>query len=106
MIDADRTLRALARDLYPDVTNVVFGFGPMDDLTIAWQPVDAPGRAGRDGHGPRRRHTVPVTPNSLLLHKPCPQSQYSPLADAYPSRSLSTIIKAHRTAARIADAQE
>ena len=41
MVDTHKTLRVLARELYPDVTNVVFVDGQVDDLTIAWQPVDA-----------------------------------------------------------------
>ncbi len=41
MVDTDKTLRALARELYPDVTNVVFVTGKRDDLDVPWQPVDA-----------------------------------------------------------------
>ncbi len=41
MVDTDRELRVLARELYPDVTNVVFVSGQVDDRAIAWQPVDA-----------------------------------------------------------------
>ena len=37
----DNELRVLARELYADVTNIVFVTGQVDDLTISWQPVDA-----------------------------------------------------------------
>ncbi|HSH78271.1 MAG TPA: hypothetical protein VLA19_07035 [Herpetosiphonaceae bacterium] len=41
MVDADQALRVLARELFPDVTNVVIVEGQVDDLTIPRQSVDA-----------------------------------------------------------------
>ena len=37
----NQALRVLARELYPDVTSVVCIDGQIDDLTVAWQSVDA-----------------------------------------------------------------
>lgn len=47
MNDDEKVLGVLARELYPDLTNVVFVYSHPDDLPSPWQPVDA--RLGRYG---------------------------------------------------------